>query len=62
MDKKDIQDLIAVKVQLSKEEWKKEMMTLREELERQIELHKVKDEKAGKSGSMKKNGRSRSIK
>jgi len=47
VDKKDIQDLIAVKVQLSKEEWKKEMMTLRDELERQIELHKVKDAKAG---------------
>ena len=46
VDKNDMRDLIAVKVQLAKEEWAKEMDQLRDQLSYQIEQHKVKDEKA----------------
>ena len=39
VEKKDVQEMIAMKIQVSKDDWKKEMETLKEELD--VEKHEV---------------------
>jgi hypothetical protein len=44
LDKKDVTELIAIKIQVSKEEWKQEMDLIRQQLQAQMDAVKRRDQ------------------